>query len=476
MFKLPIQYYKTGEEGGRSTPPPSKDDEGGVDTQVVKLGKRVATVDTTIKVPTVSSVKINTGNLKAISAGRPLTIKGDEGAEVIVNIVATSGSDLGKFYNFKTNSFDSLAKFDNQNNLRATIKNGVVTSQINFPASGGDSYNIIVIAPEDKDTRLAGGISRGGNVVAKSISRVANAQVTLSMSTNSAADGTANYATFPSDVTSTNSPAKTGSTPVAIDWTVTNASSDAGGFGLKLASDETLKDFDWNSAWYCSTTENVADNPAGDGEDGDIVTVADLTDLYVGLELVYHKGTTVPTNKAGSAVGTTIITAITQTADLLTEGGTVSFSKDVAFEDGETMTFRGYGKRLINKSTGLDVNFGKFTATAAQLTKTVRGAVSGTTVNLNGTYGIAGGNTVTYKGAGVDNSAANAVTSVSASSSAGSMVVQNAQTLTAGTKLIFKGCSQTVKIKGRVLIKKYPTSNKTIYLDLDKFITVGAGS
>jgi hypothetical protein len=170
---------------------------------------------------------------------------------------------------------------------------------------------------------------------------------------------------------------------------------------------------------------------------------------------------------------------------LLTEGGTVSFSKDVAFEDGETMTFRGYGKRLINKSTGLDVNFGKFTATAAQLTKTVRDggggvtdAVDGdsTTISLNGTYGIAGGNTVTYKGAGVDNSAANAVTSVSASSSAGSMVVQNSQTLTAGTKLIFKGCSQTVTIKGRVLIKKYPTSNKTIYLDLDKFITVGAGS
>jgi hypothetical protein len=489
MFKLPIQYYGGGEEeGGRSTPPPSRGDEGGRssgDTQVVKLGEKVATVDTTIKVPTVSSVKINTGNLKAISAGRPLTIKGDEGAEVIVNIVATSGSDLGKFYNFTTNSFDASAKFDNQNNLKATIKNGVFTSQVNFPASGGDSYNIIVIAPGDKDTRLAGGISRGGNVVAKSISRVANAEVTLSMSTDSAADGTANYATFPTDVTSTNSPAKTSNTPVEVEWIVTNASSDAGGFGLKLASDETLKDFDWDNAWYCSTTENVADNPAGDGEDGDIVTVADLTDLYVGLELVYHKGTTVPTNKAGSAVGTTIITAITQTADLLTEGGTVSFSKDVAFEDGETMTFRGYGKRLINKSTGLDVNFGKFTATAAQLTKTVRDggggvtdAVDGdsTTISLNGTYGIAGGNTVTYKGAGVDNSAANAVTSVSASSSAGSMVVQNAQTLTAGTKLIFKGCSQTVKIKGRVLIKKYPTSNKTIYLDLDKFITVGAGS
>ena len=191
--------------------------------------------------------------------------------------------------------------------------------------------------------------------------------------------------------------------------------------------------------------------------------VADLTDLYVGLQLIYHKGTPAPS-------ATTFIKSI----DVLTK--TLTFSTSQAFEDGETMTFRGYGKRLINKSTGLDVDFGKFTATAAELTKTVRGAVSGTTVNLNGTYGIAGGNTVTYKGAGVNNSAANAVTSVSASSSAGSMVVQNSQTLTAGTILIFKGCSQTVTIKGRVLIKKYPTSNKTIYLDLDKFITVGAGS
>ena len=460
MFKLPIQYYKTGEEGGRSTPPPSKDDEGGVDAQVVKLGERVATVDTTIKVPTVSSVKINTGSLKAISAGRPLTIKGDEGAEVIINIVATSGSDLGKFYNFTTNSFDDLAKFDNQNNLRAVIKNGVFTSQVNFPASGGDSYNIIVIAPGDKDTRLAGGISRGGNVTAKSISRVANAEVTLSMSTDSAADGTANYATFPTDVTSTNSPVKTGNTPVTIDWTVTNVSSDAGGFGLKLTSNETLKDFDWNSAWYCSTTENVSDNPAGDGVSSSTVVVADLTDLYVGLQLIYHKGTTAPS-----------ATTFKKSIDVLTK--TLTFSTSQAFEDGETMTFRGYGKRLINKSTGLDVDFGKFTATAAELTKTVRGAVSGTTVNLNGTYGIAGGNTVTYKGARVDNSAANAVSTVSASSSAGSIVVQNSQILRAGTKLTFSGSTQAVTIIGRPIVKKYPTSNRTVNLNLDKFITVG---
>ena len=106
MFKLPIQYFAyTGEEEGRGG-------ESSEETQVVKLGARTATVDTTVKVPTISSVKIDTGSLKAISAGRPLTIKGDEGAEVIVNIVATSGSDIGKFYNFKTNLLKFiLAKF-----------------------------------------------------------------------------------------------------------------------------------------------------------------------------------------------------------------------------------------------------------------------------------------------------------------------------------------------------------------------------
>ena len=39
------------------------------ETQVVKLGARTATVNTTVKVPTISSVKIDTGSLKAISAG-----------------------------------------------------------------------------------------------------------------------------------------------------------------------------------------------------------------------------------------------------------------------------------------------------------------------------------------------------------------------------------------------------------------------
>ena len=111
------------------------------------------------------------------------------------------------------------------------------------------------------------------------------------------------------------------------------------------------------------------------------------------------------------------------------------------------------------------------------LTKTVRGAVSSsTTVTLNGTYGIAGGNNVTFVGFGVDNSSNNAVTSISASSSAGSIVVQSAQTLSAGTVLTFIGSHSVINIANSIEITGYPSSNKTIYFSLDDFITLGAAS
>ena len=102
-----------------------------------------------------------------------------------------------------------------------------------------------------------------------------------------------------------------------------------------------------------------------------------------------------------------------------------------------------------------------------------------TTLNLNGTYGIAGGNHVTLSGLGINNATANAVTSVSASSSAGSIVVQTSQSsdlLTVGGILRFDGCHQTINIIGSIKITKYPTANRTIYLDVDKFITVGTAS
>ena len=453
MFKQLIQYFAYTEEGGAK----GGGARSGSEETVVKTATKVSTTKSAVSVPTISSINLDTGNLQAVATGRPLTIRGDEGSEIIINIVATSGSDIGKFYNFKTNSFSASHKFTNDNNLRAVIKDGIFTSNISFPASGGDSYKITAIAPGDKQTVISGAISKSGGVVSKDISRTANTQITFSLGTASSSD----YQTLPSNVTSTASPIKVVNTPATINWTVENTEDDSNGFGLKLASATTLETFNWNKAWYFETTETIDGNVASDEN---IVVVDDITDLVAGMELIYITGTTAPGAK-------TYITAV----DIPTK--TLTLSRDQALSDGNTMTFRAYGSRIIEKVTGMSIDFGKFKASSAALTKTVRRAVSGsTTINLDGTFGIAGGNSVTYTGAKVNNTAANAVTSVSASSSAGSIVVQLAQTLTEDTVLTFSGSTQSIKITGKPIIKKYPTSNRTIKLDLDKFITVGAAS
>ena len=79
-------------------------------------------------------------------------------------------------------------------------------------------------------------------------------------------------------------------------------------------------------------------------------------------------------------------------------------------------------------------------------------------------------------GLGIDNSSGQTtVTSVSASSSAGSIVVNNSQSDIAavGTVLTFSGVHQVINIRGTIKILQYPTANRTINLDLDNLISVG---
>ena len=404
----------------------------------------------------IHSLTINTNDMPAVATARDLTVVGDNGAEFIINAFDNSGS----FYNFKSQTF--AAGFSNDNNLKVKIGGTSFRRKIFFPAASAKTYTILLIARSDKNTQ---GPS-GKVAIVKTIYQAANSTVTLGMGTANSS----NYAGTLSDsnVTSTASPIEAVCASVDIGWTVTNTSSDARGYGFWINPDVTvLENFDWNKAWYFETTETVDGAVASSSN---TVVVDDTTDLVVGMELKYITGTTAP----GAL---TYVTAI----DIPTK--TLTLSRNQALTDGHTMTFRAYGSGAIKKATGLDVSFGNFEVTSSALTKTVRTDPGGsTTINLNGTYGLTGGNVVTYKGAKVDNSAANAVTSVSASSSAGSIVVQRAQTLAVGTKLTFadavtaKGSTQSMKIVGEPVIKKYPTSNRTIYLDLDKIISHGTAS
>ena len=403
------------------------------------------------------SLIINTNDMPAVATTRDLTVTGDEGAEFIINVFDSDGD----FYNFKSQTF--AAGFNNDNNLNVKTSETTFNKKIFFPAASAKTYTVLLIVRSDKNTQGPSGRA----TIVKTIYQAANSVVTLGM-------GTANSGNYAgtlsdSDVTSTVSPIQTINASVDIGWTVTNTSSDARGYGFWIDPDVTvLKNFNWDKAWYFEAAETVDGAVASSSN---IVVVDDITDLVVGMELKYITGTTAP----GAL---TYVTAI----DIPTK--TLTLSRNQALTDGHTMKFRAYGSSVIRKAIGLEINFGNFELTSSALTKTVRADSDGdftpsTTITLDGTYGITGGNVVTYKGAGVDNSATNAVSTVSASSSAGSIVVQKTQTLRAGTKLTFadaitaKGSTQSIKIVGEPIIKKHPTSNRAIYLDLDKIISQG---
>ena len=367
-----------------------------------------------------------------------------------------------KYYNFNSEEFE--LGHNSNSNLIVTLNQKKYRNKIVFPEGSGE-YVIKLIPSE-------GTIINSG-IITKSITKLGtNATLTFTLGTNNAV----NYATFP---TKESSGSIDSTSNISFDWDVNNWNgvADAGSYGL-IVTNETTSGIPIipENYWYFTTTEAVADNPAGDGEDSTTVTVADVTDLGVGTELYYHKGTTVPTNKAGSAVGTTTISAID------TETKTITFSQAVAFEDTETMTFRAYGRSAINTAIDTDLQFTSTTLSTTSLTQTVRADSSAsTTITLNDTLGISGGSTIKYKGFNVNNTSNNRVVSVATPdpngvASDGAITVELAQTLRAGTVLTFGYVYKTVNLTGSITVNKYPTTNRSIYFDIDKIITVGTQS
>ena len=407
----------------------------------------------------INTLTIGTTDMPNAVTTRNFVVFGEIGATFTM-IALQVGTQ--KYYNFNSEEFE--LGHNSNSNLIVTLNQKKYRNKIVFPEGSGE-YVIKLIPSE-------GTIINSG-IITKSITKLGtNATLTFTLGTNNAV----NYATFP---TKESSGSIDSTSNISFDWDVNNWNgvADAGSYGL-IVTNETTSGIPIipENYWYFTTTEAVADNPAGDGEDSTTVTVADVTDLGVGTELYYHKGTTVPTNKAGSAVGTTTISAID------TETKTITFSQAVAFEDTETMTFRAYGRSAINTAIDTDLQFTSTTLSTTSLTQTVRADSSAsTTITLNDTLGISGGSTIKYKGFNVNNTSNNRVVSVATPdpngvASDGAITVELAQTLSAGTVLPFGYVYKTVNLTVSITVNKYPTTNRSIYFDIDKIITVGTQS
>ena len=392
----------------------------------------------------IQDIDISLETISKIGENRNFKINGEKGSSFMLQVSKSNG----QFYDFKTKTF--TAGFGVKNTLKATLGSNVYNGSISFPINAaGDTYNVLLFADPTTTTSLA----TSGNVINKTLTQVSDTTLTFALTTAN----TDNYSASPpaANKTAAGSIVKKYSTVFDTNWTVTNVSSDAYGFGLRLTRKPLETD------WVFRKTQTVN----GAITSGTSLVLDDITDLAAGMKITGVS--------SGSLSGTPSIKSINAKTKTLT------ISTAQTFADGITLTFDAIGFKSIYNATGALLRFNSIAAKPKKLSKTVRSASAGgssTTINLDGTYGIAGGNHVKIKGVGYDNSSNAAVTSVSASSTAGSVVVQSAQTLLEDTVLHFTGSARVVDIVGRLTIVQYPKLDRTINLLLDNFITPGAAS
>jgi len=395
----------------------------------------------------IKSIQLNVGDIPKEGAVRSFTIKGDDGAKFILIVSNSSGS----YYDFTDKAFS--AGHSPQKMIKGELLGGSYDGEIEFPDAAGSLYDILLIADPTDGTEM-----QFGKAINKRITQLGNTTLTLALASTA---NSSSYKTFPSNVTVVGSP--TSSASKSISWNIENADTDANGFGLILNQlDPDTNVLVSDKAWYFSNTQTVDGAVSSSTE----IKLDSVSDLIVGMTVYSGTGLS----------GTPNIQSVNTTTNTITVSSAQSIS------DGVTLTFRASGISLINSVLGCSIVPDLRVGDAVRVTSTVRGTISNsTTINLNGTYGVTGGNLATYSGTNVNNSSANAVTSVSASSSAGSMVVQLAQTFKGGEVLTFdvpapKSLVDALTLSGSVTVNSQPNANRTIYLDLDFIITPGTAS
>ena len=318
---------------------------------------------------------------------------------------------------------------------------------------------------KEKSTRF-----RNRNYVdTKNITQVGQTSIYFQVPDNFNSDS--KLTALPNYVQSTGSTALSATVTVPIAWTFTNTSSDAKGFGLRLPGLPDSNEFIIpNNYWY--SQQSVITNGAQNNVT--TVNVDSTSNIIPGMEL---DGVLVD----GAKVFVTSVGATT-----------VTFSHAISYSDNNALIIKAYGPGLLKNLVGVDVEFSNFVARGTLLQKEVRTATTfpqsdgNVTLNLNGTYGLGGGNHVRVEGFNINASGNNnLIATVEPSSTAGHVVMEyigsgtdvtKVNVVPVGTKLNVKGSHQVITITGSIKIKKYPDVNTKVVLDVVQIITAGTAN
>jgi len=407
----------------------------------------------------IKKVFVDQANMLAVGESREITVFGEIGAEFNINIIKINGSSKESYYNYKTNTFTEA--FVAANNLQVKLTNNSFSKVIIFPAdTNGEVYSIKTIAKEPTTKFI-----NGNFVDTKTITQVGQTIIAFQVPSTSTIDD--NLVSLPTAVQSTGSTALSQTVTIPIAWTFTNTSSDEKGFGLRLPGLPESNEFIIpDNLWY-SQTGTVVDGTHSSVFD---ITVNSTDKVVAGMELSGYLES--GTNKI-------FVTAVSDT--VITLSAAISAANDAQ------LTFKAYGPSLIKSIFGQEVEFSGFVARGTPLQKQVRTQATFPTSNgnvtlpISGTYGVGGGGHVRLEGFNVNNTGNNnLITTVSASSTAGSVVINysgaeldSALTIPIGTKLNVIGSHQVITVTGNVKVKKYPDQNAKVILDTVQIITAG---
>ena len=188
----------------------------------------------------INNLRINTNGISESGAVRSFRINGDNNAKFMLLV---AGSD-SKYYDFSTDAFST--GHSSLKTLKGTLTGESFNGSIVFPGTAGVDYKVILMADPSDSTSM-----KKNSPIIKKISSTANTTLTMSIDST---DHTASYATLPADVTS--SSGRTDTISKAISWTVSNAATDANGFGLIRFGDQTkTNDLINDRCWYFQTTQ-----------------------------------------------------------------------------------------------------------------------------------------------------------------------------------------------------------------------------
>jgi hypothetical protein len=208
----------------------------------------------------------------------------------------------------------------------------------------------------------------------------------------------------------------------------------------------------------------------GSATDSTIMTVDSVSNLVVGMSLVDIADSS--DEEQSGTLG--VLTYPTITAiNVATKTLTLSAAPD--WGDDKVVKFRAYGSNLITKSIGGIFEFNLTVFPESTYGKGtygvvfVNGAVSGTSIEIDGPGGVSAGAKII--GAGVDSTdGANVISTVHSSGTP--ITVAGAQTLADNTLLLIYGSSDQGRIEGTIKIKKFPSISADIYFDVDRAFTL----